>query len=122
MKIEFNFQGLGHTQAIEEHIAKKLSKLDEFISSETSPRNVLVHIKKDAQINVELSLRTKNLHLDSHASAYDLYAAADDAVAKMIVLVKKQKEKQVTARHTGIDRKSFDHMTEGADLDTDDQD
>jgi ribosomal subunit interface protein len=122
MKIEFNFQGLGHTKAIEEHIAHKLSKLDEIISSETSPRNILVHIKKDAQVNVELSLRTKNLHIDSHASAYDLYAAADDAVAKMIVLVKKQKEKHVTQRQTGIDRKSFDQMTDGADLDAEDED
>jgi len=110
MKVTFTFQGLDHTKAIEDHIEKKLQKLDEYISSEVSPRNVLVHVKKDAQTKIELNLRTKNYHLDSHATNYDLYLAADDAVAKIITLVKKQKEKNLTARHTGVDKRSYDQF------------
>ncbi len=111
MKVTFTFQGLDHTKAIEDHIEKKLLKLNEYISAEASPRNVLVHVKKDAQTKIELNLRTKNYHLDSHATDYDLYRAADDAVAKMITLVKKQKEKNLTARHTGMDKRSYEQFS-----------
>ena len=109
MKIKFMFQGLDHTQAIEDHITKKINKLDEFIAAEESPRSVTVHVKKDAQVKIELNLSTKSLHLDSHSSDYDLYAAADDAVAKLITQIKKQKEKIRDKRQSeSIFKRSFD--------------
>ena len=112
MKIKFMFQGLDHTQAIEDHITKKINKLDEFIAAEESPRNITVHIKKDAQIKIELNLSTKSLHLDAHSTDYDLYAAADDAVAKLITQIKKHKEKTRDKRQSeSIFKRSFDSIT-----------
>ncbi len=109
MKVKFMFQGLDHTQAIEDHITKKLSKLDEFIASESSPRNVTVHVKKDAQIKIELNLVTRSMHLDAHSSEYDLYAAADEAIAKLITQIKRHKEKTLDLRKSNpLHKRSFD--------------
>lgn len=123
MKVKFMFQGLDHTQAIEDHITKKLSKLDEFIASESSPRNVTVHVKKDAQVKIELNLATKNLHLDAHSSEYDLYAAADEAIAKLITQIKKHKEKTREKHQSGSPfKRSFDHINDGDACDINDED
>lgn len=117
------FQNLDHTQAIEDYISKKINKLDEFITEEESPRNVIVHIKKDAQIKIELNLSTKNFHLDAHSTDYDLYAAADDAVAKLITQIKKQKEKIRDKRQSeSIFKRSFDtiNKSDACDITADD--
>lgn len=122
MKIRFTFQGLGHTQAIEDHISKKLTKLDEYLTTEASPKNVDVHIKKDASIKVELVLTSKNYHLDAHCSDYDLYKAADDAVAKLITQIKKQRSKMLDKqRHDGADKRTI-HESEEDEDDMDDMD
>ena len=117
------FQGLDHTQAIEDHITKKLSKLDEFISSESSPRNITVHVKKDAQVKIELNLATKDLHLDAHCAGYDLYAAADEAIAKLITQIKKHKEKSRDKHQSGSPlKRSFDHINDSESCDINDED
>lgn len=108
MKITFTFQGIERTQAIEDHISKKLLKLDEFIKAEPQPKNVNVHIKKDASVKIELLLTTKNFHLDAHSIDYDLYAATDDAVVKLITQAKKQRSKMLDKqRHQGADKRSI---------------
>ena len=119
MKIKFMFQGLEHTQAIEDHISKKLTKLDEFIKSEETPKNVTVHIKKDASVKVEITLATKNLHLDAHSTDYDLYAAADDAVLRLVTQVKKQRSKMLDKqRHDGADKRTI-HESDEDEVDED---
>ena len=122
MKVRFMFQGLDHTQAIEDHISKKLTKLDEFIASESSPKNVTVHIKKDAQVKVELNLASKNFHLDAHSTEYDLYAAADEAIVKLITQIKKHKAKMIEKRHEGgAVKRTFDSLVNDDSLDIDDE-
>lgn len=108
MKISFTFQGIERTQAIEDHIAKKLAKLEEFTRSEPEPKNVNVHIKRDASFKVEIIITTKNFHLDAHETGYDLYEAADGAVLKIITQVKRQRTKMIDKqRHEGADKRTI---------------
>ena len=99
------FQGLERTEAIEDHISKRLAKVDEFIKTEETPKNVDVHIKKDASVKIELMLTSKNFHLDAHSTDYDLYLAADQAIEKLLIQIKKQKAKLRDMRHdSGLKR------------------
>lgn len=121
MKITFTFQGLEHTQAIEDHISKKILKLEEFLKSEQTPKNINVHIKKDASIKIEVILTTKNFHLDAHSTDYDLYKAADDAIAKLTTQIKKQKSKMIDKRQEGAEKRTIQTSEENLDDMDDDE-
>ena len=50
-------------------------------------------------------LTSKNFHLDAHSTDYDLYLAADQAIEKLLIQIKKQKAKLRDMRHdSGLKR------------------
>jgi len=98
MKKTFAFQNMPHSEPLEQHALQKLVKLEELLKREknATPMHIEVFLKSGKphpHHRVELILKTPNLSLNSHEEHPDMYIALDNAVDKMVSLVKKSKER-----------------------------
>ena len=101
MKIIVRGKNLEITQAIEERIAEKLSKLDKyFIVSDEVEAKVLARVYPHGQ-KIEVTIPTEYVLLRAEVVDADLYAAVDQVIDKL--------EGQIRKYKTRLSRKSKDN-------------
>ncbi len=101
MKITVRGKNISITNAIEERIIKKLSKLDKyFMNADELEAKVLVRVYPRGQ-KIEVTIPAGHLILRAEVIEDDLYAAIDNVVDKL--------EGQIRKYKTRLDRKSPDH-------------
>ncbi|OMP65774.1 ribosome hibernation-promoting factor, HPF/YfiA family [Domibacillus epiphyticus] len=98
--MNYNIRGenIEVTQAIREHVEKKISKLERYFT-ETPNANVHVNLKvyNDKNAKVEVTIPMKNLVLRAEERNQDLYAAVD--------LITDKLERQIRKHKTKVNRK-----------------
>jgi ribosomal subunit interface protein len=116
MKKKISFIHMDHSDAIEQHIHKKLEKIEHLLhkekDSESTPFFCEITLKAQRQHphhQAEFHLKTPWLNLHSHDEGTDMYIVIDSMIDKMATLIKKEKEKKQDAR-TRVNK--HDHLEE----------
>ncbi|MFI3329663.1 MAG: ribosome-associated translation inhibitor RaiA [bacterium] len=93
MKLEvFGKNGFNPSEANKEYCLNKLNKLEVYFTNEDVEARVVCKVYKDTN-KVEVTIPTKNIILRAEVSDKDLYAAIDKAVDKLLIQVRKHKDK-----------------------------
>ncbi len=94
MKIEvYGKNGFSPSEANKEYCATKLDKLNTYFSNEVElEAKVVCKVYKESH-KVEVTIPTKNLIMRAEASDNDLYAAIDKAIDKLLIQIRKHKDK-----------------------------
>ncbi len=98
MEIKITFEGMPHSDALEKVATEKILKIKELISDPEwkTPRFVELWLKANNQHKhhlAKLHLKTPDFDLNSHDESSDMYLSVDNAVTKMMSLVRKEKNK-----------------------------
>lgn len=96
MEIKVNFQGMESSKAEENHAIEKMQKVVKLIKEQWSPCRSEVHLKSHpnhAHQEVVIHVKGKNLDLSTSCQDPDMYKAVEMCVDKMVLLVKKEKDK-----------------------------
>lgn len=92
MKIEiYGKNGFNPSDANKEYVETKLSKLETYFSEDVEAR-VVCKVYKDNH-KIEITVPSKNIILRAEVSDNDLYAAIDKAVDKLLIQIRKHKDK-----------------------------
>ena len=94
MKTKINFHNMDHSDALEVHALKKLSKLEEFCATDAMPLHAEVWLKAESSHphhKTDLQVKVNKMELHTSSQSRDLYIALDEAVDKMVTLLKKNK-------------------------------
>jgi ribosomal subunit interface protein len=87
-----------HSLPIEQHATQKLDKILDVLRDDVQPPFYSeMWIKANRQHphhSVELHLKTSRFSLNSRDEGTDMYIVIDSTIDKMIILIKKEKEKQ----------------------------
>lgn len=99
IKNKITFLNMPHSPVIEEHSQGKLDKFLHIIHQEGHQTPLYAELwlkanKVHPHHSVELHLKTPHLDLHTEAEGPDMYLTIDSAIDKMMLLVKKSKEKQ----------------------------
>lgn len=93
MKLEvFGKNGFNPSEANKEYCQSKLGKLEVYFTNEEVEARVVCKVYKDTN-KVEITIPSKNIILRAEVSDKDLYAAVDKAVDKLLIQVRKHKDK-----------------------------
>jgi ribosomal subunit interface protein len=98
MERRITFQSMDHSDPIEKHANEKLNKIDEMLkdSEWKTPMFIELWLKANKQHvhhQVDINLKTPQFDLMSHDINADMYVAIDNAIDKMVELLKKEKAK-----------------------------
>lgn len=98
MNKKISFKNMPHSDPLEQHASEKLEKIKDFLkdAEHLTPFNVELHLKANKQHphhRAELLLKTPRFNLTSHDEGTDMYVAIDNAIDKMVKLLKKEKDK-----------------------------
>lgn len=118
MQVKISFQHMDHSDPLEQHTRDKLEKLHELLKSYDHNPPFFVEIwlkanKLHPHHKAEIHLKTSHFDLQSHDEETDMYVAVDNAIDKMVKLVKKEKSKNKTKYHKGDNEKA--HFTDSED-------
>jgi ribosomal subunit interface protein len=108
VEIKVTFQGIEHSESVENYANKKNEKIEELLKQQNTPHIYEYHIHKfthKSYYEVSLHVRVQAFSLDTKLEGDDVYVALDEVVDKMIVLVKKEKEKQRDSHRKDNDNK-----------------
>jgi ribosomal subunit interface protein len=99
MQIKISFLNMEHSQPLEAHTRKKLEKLHELLkqSDQQSPFHVEFWLKSNKlhpHHCAELHLKTSAFDLNTRDEGTDMYVTVDNAIDKMVSMVRKEKEKR----------------------------
>ncbi len=87
-----------HSDPLEQHASQKLDKIKDFLKDETAtPFFVELFLKANKQHphhRAELHLKTPKYDLNAHDEGADMYISIDNAIDKVVKLLKKEKVKQ----------------------------
>ncbi len=93
MKIEvYGKNGFTPSEANKEYCETRLAKLDSYFTNEEVDVRVVCKVYKETN-KVEITAPTKNIILRAEVSDKDLYSAIDKSVDKLLVQVRKHKDK-----------------------------
>lgn len=98
MKTKINFHNMDHSEALEAHALKKLIKLDEFCADDAMPLSAEIWLKAEVSHphhKTDLQVKVNKQEFHTSSEARDLYVALDEAVDKMVILLKKSKDMQL---------------------------
>lgn len=100
MERKITFENMDHSDPIKNHVNEKLNKIEEILrdSGWRTPMIMEIRLKANKQHEhdkVELNLKTPRFNLNSHDENADMYVAIDNAIDKMIKLLKKEKTKRI---------------------------
>ena len=98
MKVSIHFKDMRNSDALEELMAKKLSKLDKYFRSEAEAKVTMSTIKK-TNFRVEVLIPFNGLFLRAEESTDDMHKSVDSVVDKMERQLTKYKTK-IEKRHT----------------------
>ncbi len=91
MKVIIHGKNIQVTEALEDTICKKLSKLDKYFSKELEA-HVTLSVEKNDQI-IEVAILFNNIYLRAEERSNDLYISIDLVVDKLYKQIRKQKTK-----------------------------
>lgn len=97
MKIVIHGRNIQVTDALEDSICKKLSKLDNYFSDELEAQ-VTLSVEKNDQI-IEVAIMLNGMYLRAQERNSDLYVAIDSVVDKIYKQIRKQKTKLLKKYH-----------------------
>ena len=104
MKIVIHGRNIQITEALEDSVCKKLSKLDKYFSQELEA-HVTLSVEKNNQI-IEVAILVNGMHLRAQERNADLYIAIDSVVDKIYKQIRKQKTKLLKKYHDNKDLKN----------------
>ena len=87
---------MGHSDAIEKYIYKKIEKLDKFFKREPLPIYIDIVLEPHREKNffkVDFRINSTHYHIAVQTEGIDMYAMIDDAVHKVIKDMTRKKEK-----------------------------
>ncbi len=98
MNIKISFHNMPHSDPMEHHIRAKLVKISEILQgqADATPFNIEVWLKANKlhpHHRVEIHVKTPIVDLHAHDEGTDMYIAADNAIDKMVALIRKDKER-----------------------------
>ncbi|MGZ6250678.1 MAG: ribosome hibernation-promoting factor, HPF/YfiA family [Candidatus Chromulinivorax sp.] len=99
-KITLRF--MQHSDAIEQYIHKKISKLDKFFKREPQPIYIDIVLEAHREkhfFNVEIKIQSVHYHFVVTTQGADMYAMIDQAVDKAVKDIARKKEKLGHALH-----------------------
>lgn len=111
MKLEINSVHLELEDDLKKYVTKKLNKLEKYVprhARESADANVMLkesHAKNKRQFTCEISLKLPHETINVSESTLNIFAAVDIAEATLKNRLKKYKEKKVSERSGGKDRK-----------------
>jgi len=92
MLVNLTARNLQITEALKNHIEKKVRRLDRYVDSDTEAQMVL-SIEKYRHL-VEISLISRSINLHSTEESPDMYLSIDKALDKIKRQLKKQRERR----------------------------
>lgn len=113
LKKKIEFHNMDHSSPLEDHASQKLSKIEDLLSKEQygTPQHIDLWLKSNKlhpHHSVEIHLKTPQFDLNAHDEGTDMYVVLDNAIDKMVRLLKKHKEKSVDKNHKAkTDKKDF---------------
>lgn len=108
MSFKISFQGMEHSAGIENHAKERVAKVDELLVRFGSPHTCEFHLHSHpnhAHQECVFRLKAGSLDLTTRVEDADCYVAIDLAVEKMLVLLKKEKEKIRDSHHKVMNEK-----------------
>ena len=119
MKIVIHGRNIQITDALEESVCKKLSKLDKYFSQELEA-HVTLSVEKNNQI-IEVVILVNGMHLRAQERNADLYIAIDSVVDKIYKQIRKQKTKLLKKYHDNKELKNSSILFDNIEVDEDDE-
>lgn len=113
MERRITFQSMDHSDSIENHANEKLNKIEEMLkgSDWQTPMFIELWLKANKQHvhhKADLHLKTPQFDLNSHDENTDMYVAIDNAIDKMVKLLKKEKSKiKEKTKKTNTEKRNF---------------
>lgn len=92
MNVHFTFRNISSTEAIKDHVSKKVEKFNKFVTYELDV-HVRCFVEKPYQ-TCEITVYAEHQELVAIATTKDLYEAIDLTVHKIENQLKKQREKR----------------------------
>ncbi len=96
MQIQISGHQIEITQALRDHVANRLGKLDKYFDNVTA-LNVVLSVEK-LQHRAEATLAAAGRTLHAEASDGDMYASVDTLLDKLVAQLRKHKEKLTAHR------------------------
>jgi ribosomal subunit interface protein len=90
------FRSMGHSDAIEKYIYKKIEKFDKFFKREPLPIYVDIVLEPHREKNffkVDVRINSLHYHIAIQTEGSDMYSMIDEAVCKVSKDIVKRKEK-----------------------------
>lgn len=115
MKVVIHGRNIQVTDALEDSICKKLSKLDKYFSEELEAQ-VTLSIEKNDQI-IEVAIMFNGMYLRAQERNSDLYVAIDLVVDKIYKQIRKQKTKLLKRYHDSKELKNSHILFENIEVD-----
>lgn len=113
MNTKISFHNMAHSKPLEDHTLSKLMKIADIVKAEghQTPFDVEVWLKANSQHphhRAEVHLKTAHLNLHAHdEGGADMYVAIDNAIDKVVGMIKKEKERRKDERRTSISEKAM---------------
>ncbi|MCK4499259.1 HPF/RaiA family ribosome-associated protein [Candidatus Babeliales bacterium] len=110
MNRKISFHNMDHSEPLEEHVNRRLDKVEEYLKNEELPQHIEVRLTGGhvhAHNKVEIHLKTKNFNLDASRASETgkMYEVVDDAVDRIVALYKKEKQRLVDRHKKHVNEK-----------------
>ncbi len=115
MKVVIHGRNIQVTDALEDSICKKLSKLDKYFSEELEAQ-VTLSVEKNDQI-IEVAIVFNGMYLRAQERSSDLYVAIDLVVDKIYKQIRKQKTKLLKRYHDSKESKNSHILFDNIEVD-----
>ena len=104
MNIKVSFKNMPHSNPMELHANQKLAKVFDLLKNqaEATPFNIELWLKANKQHphhSANLHIKTAFFDLNSHDEGPDMYVVIDNAVDKMVIILKKEKARFLDKVH-----------------------
>ncbi len=98
MEKKITFQGIEHSSPLEEHVHKKLDKVEELLKSDSAKGPFFATLTFKAGLQhphhyIELHVKTSHFDLHTHDEGVDMYVLVESVIDKMVHRIRKEKGK-----------------------------
>lgn len=115
MKVVIHGKNIQVTEALEDSICKKVSKLDKYFIEDLKAQ-VTLSIEKNDQI-IEIVIPFNGMYLRARESNVDLYVAIDLVIDKIYKQIRKQKTKLLKRYHSDKEMKNSHILFDNIEVD-----
>lgn len=96
MDKHITFRGLDSSEALKEHVEKKLSRIDKF--KDNAPQAHVILKVEDIRHVAEITFSAGHFKTVVESETLDMYASIDEAVSKLQQNIRKHHDKQTKRR------------------------